>query len=169
MHACTHARTPYPHPEYQSTWFFPGCIGPRWPGGPPNGLGPNPGTERKETWDEKIRRLQDGTATWATSYIDHLTLTDEWGGAHVWWARFGGSWKVFHRFFETLHLVLHTGLKEANTQTLEWPATKFKFCHVWEFNLVPSMKERGCLTVMFDEVQMLTRVCGSRDGCVKWT
>lgn len=107
--------------------------------------------------------------TWATSYIDHLTLTDEWGGAHVWWARFGGSWKVFHRFFETLHLVLHTGLKEANTQTLEWPATKFKFCHVWEFNLVPSMKERGCLTVMFEEVQMLTRVCGSRDGCVKWT
>lgn len=55
-------------------------------------------------------------AAWATSYIDHLTLTDEWGGAHVWWARFGGSWKVFHRFFETLHLVLHTGLKEANTQ-----------------------------------------------------
>lgn len=55
-----HAHTPHPHPEYQSTWFFPGCIGPRWPGGPPNGLGPNPGTERKETRDEKIRRLQDG-------------------------------------------------------------------------------------------------------------
>ena len=35
--------------EWIQTWFFPGCMGPMCPGGPPNGLGPKPGTEHART------------------------------------------------------------------------------------------------------------------------
>lgn len=101
------------HKVKECTWFFPRGIGPMWPGGPPNRVGPNPGTEHRKAKIKLVFQLDHHNLFHhlkVTTYSS-LLLTNERGRPYIRWAWLGGSWKILHSFLESLHLVLHTWLK----------------------------------------------------------